>query len=114
MSAAHYKETKAHTPPPVFSVDYAGHISIQIGPYYGDKDILDASAVGDDVAEANGEFIINAYNHHQELVTRLYNLTNQVDLLLNGGIVDGRVKISLGALQHNCKEAKETLNKVTP
>lgn len=70
---------KGNTPPPIFAVNYAGHISMQTGPYYGDPDILDAKDVGEDIAEANGEFIRIAYNHHHELVTRLQNLVTAIE-----------------------------------
>ena len=40
--------------------------------------IFHKDAVGNEQALANAEFARDAYNHHQELVTRLYNITNQV------------------------------------
>lgn len=51
----------------------------------------------DDTTRANAELIITAVNHHQELITRLYNLVNAEDEQ---------------ALIFYRKEARETLKKL--
>ena len=42
-----------HTNGAWFAVEYAGHYSIQYGPYYGDTDLLDSDSVGEEKAELN-------------------------------------------------------------
>lgn len=60
----------------------------------------------DEVTRENARFIVKAVNHHQELVTRLYNLVNELG-------IQNPVKIELTpALALRFKEAQETLKKV--
>jgi hypothetical protein len=63
--------------------------------------------------KANTELIITAVNHHQELITRLYNLKNQAELLMefvNGDPLNNPSKPS--GLTLAISDADETLKKV--
>lgn len=53
--------------------------------------------------KANADLIVTAVNHHQELITRLYNLVNAVDTIF--GPISPEV-------EHRTEEARETLKKV--
>jgi len=75
----------------------------------GQYPTLDDKEENEDRHHADAQIIVNAVNHHQELVTRLYNLVNALDLLLPS--VDPADVQSTGvAFQMN--EARETLKKV--
>jgi len=59
-----------------------GSICIDIGSMIP-KEIVTASgddSISEEEALANVDIVITAVNHHQELITRLYNLKNQVEL----------------------------------
>ena len=102
----------ATTPPPVFAVEYAGYICIQSGPRYGDPNLLDWEDFGESIAEANGAQVALAYNHHQELVTRLYNITNQIEIALMKW-PDFAIAFAPGSgLLTTYTDARETLKKV--
>lgn len=60
-----------------------------------------------DLKRANAELITNAVNHHQELLTRLYNLRNTIDAaaIRDNTILPADVMAAM-------KDADETLKKV--
>lgn len=58
----------------------------------------------DDVTSENAQFIVLAVNHHQELVTRLYNLVNALDTQT--------VDSNPNNLTLRVNEARETLSKI--
>jgi hypothetical protein len=68
--------------------------------------------------KANTELIITAVNHHQELITRLYNLRNQAELVRESIINQPRFpnlsthSVSLHGLPEAIRDAEETLKKV--
>lgn len=88
-----------HIDGPWYAVEYAGHFNLQIGPYYGEQDVLDAESYGYESAQASAfiasaapeavEFIINlltelAYNNSidykqmeanaEKILNKAYNL----------------------------------------
>lgn len=74
--------------------------SQHIAKCWSRKDIGHNGGVSEEEGNANADLIITAVNHHQELVTRLYNLKNAIE-----GIDTKLVILRL-------KEADETLKKV--
>ena len=65
-----------------------------------------------DIAKANADLIVKAVNHHQELVTRLYNITNQIELALMEW-PDFAIAFAPGSgLLTTYTDARETLKKV--
>lgn len=59
-----------------------------------------------DTAKANADLIVTSVNHHQELITRLYNLVN-ILRTYNDAAPAGKEALKLRIL-----EAEETLKKV--
>lgn len=84
-----------------------GSLCISIGRI-APNNVVTASgdeSITEDEAIANRDLIVTAVNHHQELITRLYNLVNAVDTRHH---CDG------SAMDLMAAEARETLKKVTP
>lgn len=100
-----------HTPPPVVITDdgsnfdlcsYDGPVALRI---------LSQDVMGNEQALANAEFAAKAYNHHDELLTRLYTLKNAVGNLihdLNDDIPEDH------DIRFFYKEAQETIKRVKP
>jgi hypothetical protein len=114
----------AHTPTPwqlstipfeVMSTDSAGAIYGPPEISGGACFIADVSrSPGDQQAVANAELIVTAVNHHQELVTRLYNLVNQWDSL--SCYLESYAStedVPTADIEFVAKEARETLKKIT-
>lgn len=87
--------------------------------YDADQNPVFTSSIRDDATEDNQEeleakqrevidFTLTAVNHHQELITRLYNLVNEIESHFAGD------PSHRGALSLRVTEARETLKKVIP
>lgn len=69
----------------------------------------------DDVTRCNARMIVTAVNHHQELITRLYNLKNTIDIMRGNtnGECPGAVSVAAWRdLEVYAHDAEETLKKV--
>lgn len=83
-----------------------GSLCIDIGAMIP-REVVTASgdeSVSEEEALANVDIAITAVNHHQELLTRLYNLVSRIEI---DSDIDGEIPDSL-----EYKEARETLKKL--
>jgi len=69
--------------------------------------------MGNEQALANAEFAREAYNHHDELLTRLYNLVNEAKtVMLDLGTFVATDDVPTSVLNQRVKEAEATLSKL--
>lgn len=85
--------------------------SQHIAKCWSRKDVGHNGGVSEEEGNANADLIITAVNHHHELITRLYNLKNVIEVMMSVNGDDSQVP---DTIKLRLDEANETLKKVIP
>lgn len=83
--------------------------SQHIAKCWSRKDVGHNGGVSEEEGNANADLIITAVNHHHELITRLYNLKNVIEVMMSVNGDDSQVP---DTIKLRLDEANETLKKV--